>query len=267
LRYFFQIGYSGAQYRGWQRLPGIVSVQEVIEDALSAVLKQHLEIIGCGRTDALVHAAQYFFHVDIDQTWDFDLKYRLNKRLPADIAIFEIIPMEGLPHARFDAICRSYDFFIHGNKDPFMQPVSSHYVIDGMDLNKMRLAVDLLTHYNDFYAFCKKPMKNAHTICNVTTAKLYTNADGDRLRLHITSNRFLGGMIRIIVAKLIEIGKGTLSVAEFEGYLRDKITPPSIRSALPQGLFLTKVTYPYLDLPTRTQFAPFREPFGYWIEL
>ena len=266
MRYFIHIGYSGTQYRGWQRLPGIVSVQEVIEDALSAVLKQHLEIIGCGRTDAQVHAAQYFLHVDIDQTWDFDLKYRLNQRLPPDIAVFDIIPMVGLPHARFDAISRSYDYFIHGNKDPFLQPVSSVYQIEGMDVKKMRQAVDVLPLYKDFFAFCKTPMKNSHTLCNVSFAKLYSNAEVDRLRLHITSNRFLGGMIRIIVAKLIEIGKEKLSIDEFEAYLRDKVTPPSIRSALPQGLFLTKVTYPYLDLPARTNFGPFLEPNS-WIEL
>lgn len=254
MRYFLHIGFNGYQYRGWQRLPGIVSIQQVIEEALTAVLKQPIEVVGCGRTDAQVNASQYFLHMDVDHPWDFDLKYRLNKRLPDNIAVFDIIAMEGLPHARFDAISRSYDYFIHGYKDPFLNPVSSHYDLSDIDFDKMRQAVDILPRYNDYFALCKMPTKNAHTICNVSEAHLWINPQGDRLRFHISSNRFLGGMIRIIVGKLLEIGRGTLSVDAFEACLRDKVTPAIIKPALPQGLFLSKVTYPYLDMPARTEF-------------
>lgn len=265
MRYFLHIGFLGTHYSGWQRLPNIISVQAVIENALSAVLKQPIEIIGCGRTDAHVHASQYFLHFDVDQVWDFDLKYRLNKRLPPDIAVYDIIPVEGLPHARFDAISRSYTYFIHGYKDPFLQPVSSLYPMDGMDVSTMRKAVAVLPNYNDYFAFCKMPLKNAHTICNVASASLYINNHGDRLIFHISSNRFLGGMVRIIVGKLLEIGYGELSVDQFETFLRKKITPSAIIPAYPQGLFLTKVTYPYLDMPLRTQFVPISG--AEWMEL
>jgi tRNA pseudouridine38-40 synthase len=267
LRYFIHLGFSGTHYRGWQRLPGIASIQEVIENTLSEVLKQPVEIIGCGRTDAQVHAAQYFIHLDLDQAWDFDLKFRLNQRLPPDIAVFSILPMKGLPHARFDAISRSYDYFIHGYKDPFLNPVSSFYPLKGLDLDSMKQAVAVLPLYNDYFAFCKMPLKNAHTICNVTTARLFTSDRADRLRFHISSNRFLGGMIRIIVRKLLDIGQGKFTVAEFESCLRNKVTPRDIKPARPQGLFLSKVTYPYLDLPQRTPFAPFMGPDSQWIEL
>lgn len=211
--------------------------------------------MGCGRTDALVHASQFFFHIDIMRPWDFDLLFRLNKTLPDDIAVFEIIPMEENHHARFDATLRSYDFFIHTYKDPFLSPLSSLYLERKLDLGKMKQAVFLLTQYNDYRAFCKTPDTYRTTICHVTAAELFIDPSGDRLRFHISANRFLGRMIRIIMQKLIDIGKGELSVDEFESYLITKETPKTIEPAYPQGLYLSKVTYPYLDLPPRASFS------------
>ena len=254
LRYFFHIGYNGNNYRGWQKLPGIVSVQQVIETMLSQILKEPVTIVGCGRTDAQVHASQFFFHVDIDQEFTFDLKFRLNKCLPHDITIFDVLQMEGLPHSRFDAIRRSYDYFIHTRKDPYLVGLSSYYPFQDLDLVKMNDAVALLTSYNDYGCFCKSPSKYEHTICNVSEAQLFTDNNRTRMRFHITSNRFLAGMIRIIVGKLLEIGNGDLSVSDFEQYLKTKVTPKIIVPVYAQGLYLSKVTYPYLDLPNGSVF-------------
>src|SRR6185369_12831579 len=121
-------------------------------------------IMGCGRTDAQVHASQFFFHTDIKDPWDFDLLFRINKNLPSDIAVFEIIPVEENQHARFDAIARTYDYFIHTYKDPFLSGVSSLYLERNLDLEEMRRAVTLLTQYNDYRAFCKSPAGYKHTI-------------------------------------------------------------------------------------------------------
>src|SRR6187549_1956414 len=128
LRYFFHIGYNGFQYRGWQRQPNIPNIQEVLENAISKILKVETTIMGCGRTDSQVHASQFFFHLDVMEPWDFDLLFRLNKVLPSDIAIFEIIPMADNQHARFDANLRTYDYFIHTYKDPFLSQLSSLYL-------------------------------------------------------------------------------------------------------------------------------------------
>ena len=111
MRYFVHIGYNGQRYNGWQKQPGVLNVQGVIELALSQTLKTPVFVIGCGRTDAHVHASQFFFHMDIEQEWDFDLLFRLNKILPHNIAVFDIIPAEAHRHARFDAVLRSYDYF------------------------------------------------------------------------------------------------------------------------------------------------------------
>lgn len=255
MRYFLHIAYNGNNYRGWQKLPGIVSVQQVIETTISQILKETISIVGCGRTDAQVHASQFFFHFDIDRKLNFDLQFRLNKCLPHDITIYDVIPMEGLPHARFDAIQRSYDYYIHTQKDPYLIGLSAYYPLENPDMEKMKEAVSLLTNYNDYGCFCKSPQKYEHTICYVSKAQLFTNIDHSRLRLHISSNRFLAGMIRIIMGKLLEIGNGELSVSEFEQFLISKVTPKTIIPVYAQGLYLSKVTYPYLDLKPRSIFS------------
>jgi tRNA pseudouridine38-40 synthase len=122
------------------------------------------------------------------------------------------------------------------------------------DYGKMTEAAALLTKYSDYGCFCKSPLKYEHTICNVSEAGLFINSNQTRLRFHISSNRFLAGMIRIIVGKLLEIGKGDLSVSDFEQYLKSKVTPKTIIPVYAQGLYLSKVTYPYLDLPNSSVF-------------
>jgi tRNA pseudouridine38-40 synthase len=266
LRYFVHIGYKGSNYFGWQRQPDKISVQEIIEKSLSKIFKRPIIIYGCGRTDAGVHASQYFFHMDIEKAWNFDLFFRLNRILPDDIALFDLIPVEGEPHARFDAIQRTYDFFIHTYKDPFLNQSSSLYLREAFDLQQMRKAIDLLPKYEDYRAFCKSPDKNEHTICHVSSAQLFVNKNGDRVRFSISSNRFLSRMIRIIARKLIEIGDGTLSVDEFESHLITRNIPAKILPAHPQGLFLSKVKYPFLDIEPKAKFLH-AEDSGYWTEI
>lgn len=255
MRYFLHIAYNGNNYRGWQKLPGIESVQKVLELRLSQILKSSVAIVGCGRTDAQVHASQFFFHFDSDYVIDFDLSFRLNKCLPHDVTVYDVLLMDGLPHARFDAILRSYDYYIHTVKDPFLLGLSAYYPLMNLDFQKMSAAVRLLSCYNDYRAFCKSPNKYEHTICNVSEAQFFSNENQTRLRFHISSNRFLAGMIRIIMGKLLEIGAGSLSVDQFEHFLRSGLTPPTIIPVYAQGLYLSKVTYPYLDLPSRSLFS------------
>ncbi len=257
MRYFFHIGYNGSHYRGWQRQKGAISIQQVFEENLSMVLKNHVTCIGCGRTDAEVHANQFFFHIDVIEKWNFDLLSRLNIMLPRDIAVFDIIEVENNSHAQFDATCRTYDYFIHTYKDPFLNELSALYIERNLDLPKMQLALNLIKKYNDFRAFCLTPNKNTTTFCDITTANLFCDKNGDKIRIQITSNRFLRGMVRIVVRMLLDIGKGKLSIAEFENYLISKEISTSHNLAYPQGLYLSKVIYPFLDIKPRTEFSAF----------
>ena len=253
MRYFFHIGYNGFNYRGWQKLPQANNIQVIIERLLSQILKTNLTIVGCGRTDAQVHASQFFFHVDIEHVWDYDLIFRLNKNLPHDIAIFDIIPMDGLPHARFDAVERTYNYFIHTYKDPYLSTISSFYAGNHLNLVEMKKAASLLPKYNDYRPFCKNASALRTTLCRITRAELYTDERGDNLRFEISANRFLSGMVRIIMQKLLLIGRGELSVDEFEGHLISKETPKVIKGAYPQGLYLSQVKYPFLEIPSRSE--------------
>jgi tRNA pseudouridine38-40 synthase len=163
--------------------------------------------------------------------------------------------MEQSAHARFDATARTYDYFIHTYKDPFLSEMSSLYLMKDLNLNEMKRAIALLTEYTNFHAFCRSPEKHNSTVCKVTSAKLYTDVNGDKFRFQITANRFLKGMIRIIVGKLLEIGKGEFTVDEFEHALKTQEEMRLIIPAHPQGLYLSKVTYPSLDLPPRAEFT------------
>lgn len=254
VRYYFHIGFNGANYSGWQRHSGVETVQQLIESALLRIFKTPVNIIGCGRTDAGVHAAQFFFHADLQSGCDFDLLFRLNKVLPSDIAVFDIIKMEGLPHSRFDAIQRRYDYFIHTYKNPFLNGLSTLHLVNNLDLNKMNRAANLLPQYTDYAAFCKSPDKNEHTICYVSSAKFFVNNAGDRFRFQISSNRFLARMIRILIGKLLKISENKLSIDEFESRLIHKQSFSQLEPAHPQGLYLSKVTYPYLDLSVKPSF-------------
>lgn len=256
VRYFFHIGYKGSAYSGWQVNIGVRSVQQCVEKALGKIFRNTVQVIGCGRTDAKVHASQFFFHADLIFHHDFDLKFRLNKALPADIAVFDIIEMEGLPHARFDAVQRKYDYFVHTYKDPLLYGLSSLYLGKELDVKKMNEAASLLPLYQDYAAFCKSPAKNKHTLCYVSSAQITANANHDKFRFEISSNRFLTSMIRIIMGKLLKVGESSLSIDEFESYLVTLKTPALLDPAHPQGLYLSKVTYPYLDLKAKPTFSP-----------
>lgn len=235
-------------------MPQLNSVQFVIESLLSQILKAKVTIVGCGRTDAQVHASQYFFHADIEEPWDYDLIFRLNKNLPTDIAVFDIIPMDGLQHARFDAVSRTYTYFIHTNKDPFLNTTSSLYMGKNLDLEKMKRAVSVLPRYNDYRSFCKTAAAHRTTICNITAANLYVDDKRGSIKFEITANRFLRGMIRILIQKLLLVGQGELSTDEFENLLIAKEEPNLVRLAYPQGLHLSQVKYPFLELPCRSEF-------------
>ncbi|MGI4749754.1 MAG: tRNA pseudouridine(38-40) synthase TruA [Janthinobacterium lividum] len=253
MRYFFHIAYLGTTYSGWQKHAHTSTVQQVLETKLAQVLKVTIPINGCGRTDAGVHASQFFFHADLEITSIEELLFRLNKALPADISIFDIIPVGDKAHARFDAYLRRYDYFIHTYKNPFISNTSSFYRLKNLNLVQMEKALQLLLLYEDYRAFCTTPAKYEHTVCKISTVNLSFDRCEKHLQIQISANRFLSKMIRILVGKLLKIGTGSMSLDEFEYHLCSKNTPTILDLAYPQGLHLSKVNYPFLNLPNQTE--------------
>lgn len=248
MKYFLHIGYNGTEYSGWQWQPNVETVQGVLEAKLKAIFKTDIKTIGCGRTDAGVHASQYVLHIVVKKDFDFDLKFRLNKHLPSDISVYDVIEVKEKQHARFDANKRTYDYFIHLYNDPILSKYSSFYELENLDFEAMKTAVELLPSFTDFKMVCKQPDLYEHTICNISFAKLYVNESKQRLRFTITSNRFLRGMIRYTVFFLLQVGEGTLTIEKFKLIFSGQCDVKTKFLALPQGLYLSKIEYPYLEL-------------------
>ncbi|MFT6845018.1 MAG: tRNA pseudouridine38-40 synthase [Flavobacteriales bacterium] len=249
MRYFIHLGFDGSSYKGWQRQKNNPeTVQEVVEKTLSNIFKKPVSAYGCGRTDAGVHASQYVIQINLDEAPDFDLKLRMNKNLPHNIAVFEVIAVNQKQHCRHDAVARTYDYFMHWNKNPVFIQYSAFYDDLKLDFDLMRKATALILATRDFKALCKQPDTYDNTICKISHCALYVNEEEGRLRFTITGNRFLRGMVRICVFFLLEVGSGKMSLREFEEILNLEKEMTEKMPAFPNGLFLSGVTYPFLNL-------------------
>ncbi len=249
MRYFIHLGFDGSNYRGWQRQKSTkITVQEVIELALSKIFKRKISIYGCGRTDAGVHASQYVIQINLDEAPIFDLKFRLNKNLPNDISVFEIIEVNADQHCRYHAVSRTYDYFIHWNKNAMLFGYSSFYEGSTFNFDLMRKAAALILKTRDFKALCKQPNSYSNTLCKISNCEVFVNEEQGRLRFTITANRFLRGMVRFCVFFLMKVGRGKMTLKEFEAILNQEKDFKEKLPAFPNGLFLSSVEYPFLQL-------------------
>ena len=243
LRYFIQLSFFGKNYHGWQKQPDVISIQEVLEDALSKLLRGKIEIVGAGRTDTGVHAKQIFAHFDFNESVAIqNLNNRLNAFLPNDITIQNIFSVSNKSHARFDAVKRSYEYQIWQGKNPFLIDFSWQIKTNILDVDKMNEAASLLLNYTNFKCFSKSKTDVFTYDCNITEAKWVKN--GNLLTFHITANRFLRNMVRAIVGTLYEIGIGKITPNDFIKIIESQDRTKAGISVPAQGLFLTKVTYP-----------------------
>ena len=170
-RYFFEISYLGTSYHGWQRQNGQTSVQQCIEESLSKFIPQkELKIVGCGRTDTGVHAKQYFFHFDTENTLPQQTHFKINTILPKDIAVNGIYKSKTNQHARFDATQRTYRYYLHQKKDAFINKTSLYYK-PKLDLELMQKAAQLLLGKKEFTSFAKLHADNKTDFCTLTHAQ------------------------------------------------------------------------------------------------
>ena len=160
MRYFAELSYKGTHYFGWQRQPNELSVQQVIEESLFTILRKQIAVVGCGRTDTGVHASQYFLHFDYEENFPESFLQRINKVLPADIAIYQFLPMPDEAHTRFDALLRSYTYHIVFNKNPFVTETAYHFPFaKDLSINLLRQAAALLLSYEDFFPFLQNQFR------------------------------------------------------------------------------------------------------------
>lgn len=240
------LGYSGTDFSGWQRQPNARSVQETLESAFSTILQQPIEITGCGRTDAGVHARYYVAHVDIDKPLPPGFQIGINSLLPDSIAVHTIVPVQADAHARFDAFERSYVYEIALRKDPFRRETAWFFPqYHKLDLQAMSETAALLLEYEHFSPFCKSNSGVDSYQCLMKRVEWLHEPEAFALSFHISANRFLRGMVRLVVGACIQTGMGQLRLADVRDAMDRQVAMPKSLSVPAHGLALTAVKYPF----------------------
>jgi len=243
MRFFLELQYKGTKYRGWQRQKKVHSVQEEVENALSKIFKRKITTHCCGRTDAGVHASQFFAHCYLEEKPKFNLTERLNFTLPSDVRIVRTFPVRKM-NAQLSALSRTYIYKLHGDENPFSADLSTLYPIQELDLRSLDKAAALVKKGLDFKAFCKRPDLMNHTRCRIDQSFWTFYPEQNSLHYKVQGDRFLRGMVRLLVGTMLEVGKGSMSLEQFEDHLMNQTTLLEYKAAYPQGLYLAGVEYP-----------------------
>ena len=243
MRYFLHLAYDGSRYAGWQVQPNARSVQAELDRALSLVLRQPVHVQGSGRTDAGVHASHQVAHFEADLPPDLPperLLYRLRRALPPDIAPLRLHPVPADAHARFSAEARSYEYFVLTAPDPFRRDFA-FFIDRPLDVAAMNGAAAHLVGSFDFTTFSKVKGAETHYVCACYEAGWHPAPGG--LVFRIRANRFVRGMVRLVVGTLLDVGRGKLTPSAFRALLlaQDRVAAGSAAPA--QGLFLSRVEY------------------------
>lgn len=253
-KYLLHLAYDGSQFRGWQKQMNVPSVQQTFEEALSRVLNKQTSVFGCGRTDALVHASQYFLQFETDKELDKKFIFIMNKVLHQSIKVYDCIQVEKVFSAQNHALSRTYRYYFNAKNNAFLANYSSYYPLHDFSIEKMKAASHLLEGRHDFYSFCKTPDKHAHTMVNIFETDVKYNKSQGIYCLEIKGDRFLKGMVRAIAHHIIQIGAGKIELDAVREKLERAASYPNIQLAYPQGLYLAKVEYKEFD------FEPIAEP-------
>lgn len=246
MRYFLKLAYRGTPFVGWQLQKNGLSVQQCLQEALTKVLKEPVSLTGCGRTDTGVHANEYFAHFDWHhQILPTPVKERINRILPPEIAIYDIYQVPADLHARFSANSRTYHYYLTSGRDPFREDlVYAFYHFQKLDQEKMQRMADVILQYEQFYPFCKSRSGVEHYLCKIFVSK-WIAQEGDLVYV-ISANRFLRGMVRLIVGMSIQVGLGKVSIEQVSEALQKQVALTRSLSAPAHGLYLSKVEYPHV---------------------
>ncbi len=245
-RYFIELAYNGTSFHGWQLQPNAPTVQECLDKALSVFFRQPVLTLGCGRTDAGVHATQFYAHFDLSLDGAVPVESKvgsINALLPYEIAVKRIFKVDNNAHARFDAVSRAYKYYLHFHKDPFKKERSWLYKGD-LDVEAMNAAAQLIATYTDFSCFSKSNTQTFTNNCKITAAYFEVKEDG--LVFTIKADRFLRNMVRAIVGTLVRVGKKEIDLKDLAQIMESKDRGKAGQSVPACGLFLVAVEYPFV---------------------
>jgi tRNA pseudouridine38-40 synthase len=238
-RYFIELAYRGTKYSGFQVQENANTIQSEVEKAFQTLHRTPVSLTGSSRTDAGVHALQNYFHFDFEGEVHPQFRYKMNAILPDDIVIRHLHLMPAEAHSRFDALGREYVYKLHRFKDPFKREFSYFYPYK-LDIDLMHQAAAYVKLQTNFFAFSKTNTQVKNFNCQITKSEWVV--EGEELFYHIGGNRFLRGMVRLLTATLLKVGRHKLSFSEleelFEGKRKCGFSVPS------HGLYLVRVAYP-----------------------
>lgn len=242
--YCLTVSYDGTRYRGWQRLPNALTIQGTIEEILSELFGQPIEIDGSGRTDAGVHAKMQVASFTAPERPN--LLAELRKRLPADIGAVSLCYAPDRFHARLSATEKTYTYHIHFGDTPdiFMRKYRVA-VSQTLDVGKMRIAAQKLCGTHDFIAFCSNKHYKKSSVRTLKQIEITQN--GDNLAIAMTADGFLYNMARILVGTLLEIGLNTRPIESIDEIFASKRRENAGETAPAKGLCLTEVRYEHTD--------------------
>ena len=243
MRYFLHLAYDGTRYHGWQVQPHTLTVQAEVDRCLVQLLRQPTYSLGSGRTDTGVHASHQVAHFDAELPASLTLDlllYRLRRALPTDIGALRLHPVPADAHARFSAGERRYDYFVVTTPDPFRRD-QALYVDRPLDVAAMNEAAGYLVGQFDFTSFSKVKGGENHYVCYCYEAGWHPAPGGWVFR--IRANRFVRGMVRLVVGTLLDVGWGRMTPRAFQQLLWAQQRVDAGGAAPARGLFLSKVAY------------------------
>ncbi|MBO4806209.1 MAG: tRNA pseudouridine(38-40) synthase TruA [Paludibacteraceae bacterium] len=243
MRYFIYFSYRGTHYHGWQIQPNNITVQEVLQDALSKIVREKVDMTGAGRTDTGVHASCMVAHFDLSVPMEDPdrMVQKLNSILPVDIAVDKICPVASNAHARFDAKSRTYKYYVTERKNVFSSDFSARILGKGLNYDLMNEAAKVLFDYIDFTSFSKVHTDTKTNNCKIMRAEW--QKEGDFWVFTIQADRFLRNMVRAVVGTLFEVGRGKMTIDQFRQVIESKDRCKAGTSAPAEGLFLVDIEY------------------------
>lgn len=251
-RYFLSLAYNGQNFHGWQRQPEATSIQQSLEEALGLILRENIELTGCGRTDTGVHADEYYAHFDFAGSFPDSILARLNRFLPGSIWLKALYHCPPTAHARFDATSRSYRYELSLHKDPFRQGTVAYIPFANSSQRELvQETAQLIGRYAAFAPFCKSHSDAKTMNCLISRSEWIFNEA--QWTYQVSANRFLRGMVRLIVGACLDVGQGKMRLADVAEALEKQQALPKSWSVPGEGLFLTKIVYPHRETWVKIQ--------------
>ena len=239
-RYFLEVAYRGTAYSGFQSQENANTIQQEVEQAFRTLQRNAVVLTGSSRTDAGVHALQNFFHFDFESPLHPQFVYKINAILPSDIVVRSVKQVADDAHCRFDASSRVYEYFIYRSKDPFLEDRAWYFPYT-LNMEALQEAAALLMRYHDFTSFSKRNTQVKTFECSIMESSW--RQQQDCLVYRVRANRFLRGMVRALVATMLQVGRGTLSLEDFTAVIDAKDCTRASFAAPAHGLFLVEVCY------------------------